>query len=184
MRSAAISGTTSPRSPTRICRRWARSRGTIPSPASRSTYTMPAGGRGYTRPPSLVSVWSTAPFLLNNYGGSVRSGARRWKRRMRSFKTSIEQMLWPEKRDQDAVLGDKVPGMIDRTTQQSFLRVSPRLCAGTAAWHVGIGQAGCCPGLFGSGGIELGPDTSANPRRSAGQPEILSEDPIGGAGGA
>ena len=28
------------------------------------TYVMPAGGRGYTRPPSLVSLWSTAPFLL------------------------------------------------------------------------------------------------------------------------
>ena len=27
---------------------------------------MPAGGRGYTRVPSLISVWSTAPFLLNN----------------------------------------------------------------------------------------------------------------------
>ena len=30
---------------------------------------MPAGGRGYTRPPSLVSLWSTAPFLLNNTVG-------------------------------------------------------------------------------------------------------------------
>src|SRR5260370_2901477 len=27
-------------------------------------YQMPAGGRGYTRPASLVSIWSTAPFLL------------------------------------------------------------------------------------------------------------------------
>jgi hypothetical protein len=25
------------------------------------TYEMPAGGRGYTRVPSLVSLWSTAP---------------------------------------------------------------------------------------------------------------------------
>ena len=33
------------------------------------TYAMPAGGRGYTRPPSLVSLWSTAPFLLNNSVG-------------------------------------------------------------------------------------------------------------------
>ena len=36
------------------------------------TYTMPAGGRGYTRPPSLVSLWSTAPFLLNNTVGPFR----------------------------------------------------------------------------------------------------------------
>ena len=35
-------------------------------------YKMPAGGRGYTRPPSLVSVWSTAPFLLNNTRRAIR----------------------------------------------------------------------------------------------------------------
>ena len=29
-------------------------------------YEMPAGGRGYIRPPSLISLWSSAPFLLNN----------------------------------------------------------------------------------------------------------------------
>ena len=32
-------------------------------------YQMPAGGRGYTRVPSLISLWSTAPFLLNNTVG-------------------------------------------------------------------------------------------------------------------
>ena len=32
-------------------------------------YKMPAGGRGYTRVPSLISLWSTAPFLLNNSVG-------------------------------------------------------------------------------------------------------------------
>ena len=32
-------------------------------------YEMPAGGRGYTRPASLISLWSTAPFLLNNSVG-------------------------------------------------------------------------------------------------------------------
>ena len=36
-------------------------------------YQMPAGGRGYTRPPSLVSVWSTAPFLLNNSVGKFEA---------------------------------------------------------------------------------------------------------------
>ena len=29
-------------------------------------YAMPAGGRGYTRVPSLISLWSSGPFLLNN----------------------------------------------------------------------------------------------------------------------
>ena len=32
-------------------------------------YDMPAGGRGYTRVPTLISLWSTAPFLLNNSVG-------------------------------------------------------------------------------------------------------------------
>ena len=35
----------------------------------------------------------------------------------------IEQMLWPEKRDQDPVLGSKIPGVIDRTTQRSSLTI-------------------------------------------------------------
>src|SRR5262249_46195491 len=32
-------------------------------------HKMPAGGRGFTRPASLISLWSTAPFLLNNTVG-------------------------------------------------------------------------------------------------------------------
>src|SRR6476646_7351561 len=37
-----------------------------PIDASPFEYELPAGGRGYTRVPSLTSLWSTAPFLLNN----------------------------------------------------------------------------------------------------------------------
>ena len=33
-------------------------------------------------------------------------------------------MLWPEKRDKDAWLGDKIPGKIDRTTEPSYLKIS------------------------------------------------------------
>jgi len=63
-------------------------------------YAMPAGGRGYIRPPSLVSIWSTAPFLLNNTVGTFYpSGSV--EDRMKSFSTSIEQLLWPEKRSCD-----------------------------------------------------------------------------------
>jgi hypothetical protein len=110
------------------------------------TYQMPAGGRGYTRPPSLASLWSTAPFLLNNSVGSIdpsnpkcsanggyASGdkdqqcmnpAPNVKKRLEAFQDSIEKMLWPEKREQDELLGDKIPGKIDRTTEQSWLKVS------------------------------------------------------------
>jgi hypothetical protein len=87
------------------------------------TYQMPAGGRGYTRPPSLISLWSTAPFLLNNTVGEF-NGDPSVKGRLATFENSIEQMLWPEKRDKDELLGDKIPGRIDRTTETSYLRVS------------------------------------------------------------
>ena len=42
---------------------------------------------------------------------------------MKVFDASIEQMLWPEKREHDAVLGDKMPGTIDRTTQRSDVTI-------------------------------------------------------------
>jgi len=85
-------------------------------------YRMPASGRGYTRPPSLVSVWTSAPFLLNNSVGPF-NGDPSVDGRMKSFQASIEQMLWPEKRDKDPVLGDKIPGVIDRTTARSWIRI-------------------------------------------------------------
>jgi hypothetical protein len=39
------------------------------------------------------------------------------------FQASIEQMLWPEKREHDSLLGDKVPGVIDRTTDRSQITI-------------------------------------------------------------
>lgn len=86
-------------------------------------YQMPAGGRGYTRPPSLISLWSTAPFLLNNAVGTF-NGDPSVKGRLDAFNDAIRQMLWPEMRDKDELLGDKIPGKIDRTTQTSYLRIS------------------------------------------------------------
>ena len=81
-------------------------------------YAMPAGGRGYTRVPSLISVWSTAPYLLNNSVGTFTTDPS-VAGRMKMFDASIQQMLWPERRQRDAVFGDKVLGTIDRTTQRS-----------------------------------------------------------------
>jgi len=87
-----------------------------------SQYVMPAGGRGYTRPPSLISLWSTAPFLLNNSLGPFDPSPS-VDARMRVFQASVEQLLWPEKRDRDPVLGDKIPGVIDRTTATSSITI-------------------------------------------------------------
>ena len=85
-------------------------------------FRMPAGGRGYTRPPSLVALWSTAPFLLNNSVGPFDPSPS-VEARMRVFQASIEQMLWPERRERDPVLGDRVPGVIDRTTRRSTITI-------------------------------------------------------------
>jgi len=93
-----------------------------PFTGDRLAYEMPAGGRGYTRVPSLISLWSTAPYLLNNSVGPFDSDPS-VATRMKVFDASIEQMLWPEKRDQDAVLGTRIPGVIDRTTQVSSLTI-------------------------------------------------------------
>jgi hypothetical protein len=124
-------------------------------------YVMPAGGRGYTRPPSLISLWSTAPYLLNNSVGEFHVSPS-VDERMKSFQNSIEQMLWPEKRDKDLILGDKIPGRIDRTTQQSYLRVSsgflPDFLRGSGGF-----LSKYLPSVFGDEGIEIGPLPKGTP---------------------
>ena len=49
---------------------------------------------------------------------------------------SIEQMLWPERREKDAVLGDKVPGFIQRTTARTFVGVPSDQLPGWVMWVV------------------------------------------------
>jgi hypothetical protein len=87
------------------------------------SYVMPSGGRGFTRPPSLVSLWSTAPFLLNNSVGKFDYDPS-VEKRMDSFQDSIEQMLLLKPREQDELLPDKIPGKMDRTTQRSYLKLA------------------------------------------------------------
>jgi len=126
-----------------------------------SQYTMPAGGRGYTRPASLISAWSTAPFLLNNSVGKFE-----WspsvEARMKSFQDSIEQMLWPERRDKDPVLGDKVPGLIDRTTTRSYLRVAAGYLPEFLRPLLDPLHR-YAPWIVGEGGVEIGPIPAGTP---------------------
>jgi len=138
-------------------------------------YVMPAGGRGYTRPPSLVSLWSTAPFLLNNSVGKFEESPS-VEARMRSFQDSIEKMLWPEKRDKDSILGDKIPGLIDRTTQQSYLRVGsgflPDFLQGSSGfWSRHF------PWLVSDNGIEIGPLPKGTPVGLLANFNLLSDSP-------
>jgi len=131
-------------------------------------YVMPAGGRGYTRPASLISVWSTAPYLLNNSVGRLNPGAPNddynpapsVERRMAAFQDGMEKMLWPEKRERDPVLGDKVPGLIDRTTTESYIRIA----SGYLPGHLQNWGPWLFPRFFKDDvGFELGPIPRGTP---------------------
>ena len=150
-----------------------------PLSGEQKTYQMPAGGRGYTRPASLVSLWSSAPFLLNNSVGDLTPGVSYEQSgpykasynpspsvddRMKSFNDSIEKMLWPEKRDKDPVLGNKIPGpsLMDRTTDRSYLRISagflPDVLQPLLSWGYRW-----FPSIFGDGGVQIGPIPKGTP---------------------
>jgi hypothetical protein len=55
------------------------------------------GGPGYYRVPSLVSVWSSAPFFNNNALGKF-TGDPSVAGRLEAFDDAITKLLWPEKR--------------------------------------------------------------------------------------
>jgi cytochrome c2 len=123
-------------------------------------YKMPAGGRGYTRVPSLVSLWATAPYLLNNSVGKFEESPF-VQARLTSFQDSISEMLWPEKRPKDPVLGDKLPGVIDRTTVRSWLRIP----TGYLPDFVNRSQSllNLAVPLFDEKGLEIGPIPAGTP---------------------
>jgi hypothetical protein len=130
-------------------------------------YEMPAGGRGYTRPASLISIWSSAPFLQNNrlgrfyWSGSVAD-------RMKSFDDSIEQLLWPEKRQGDRRFmtrsGKMVPGEIDLTTATSYLKVPKGFLPDFLQRQPLYGVLTIASsGAVGETGIEIGPIPKGTP---------------------
>ena len=149
-----------------------------------SSYVMPAGGRGYTRVPSLISVWSTTPLLLNNAIGHFEMSPS-VDARMRSFDDAITQLLWPEKRardiDQKSTLPEGVylldgtgPSHIDRTTQSSYLRVASGylpapLSSGTKFEHM------IFPWLFSEDGIQIGPIPAGTPVNLLANLDLMSD---------
>ncbi len=130
-----------------------------------SKYKMPAGGRGYTRNPSLVSIWSTAPFLLNNSLGEFR-GSGSVEDRMASFNDSMEKLLWPEKRDGNLEIitdsGKKHPGQVDLTTTMSYLMLSSGYLPDFLQGLMDPLQR-WLPWLFSNKGIQLGPIRAGMP---------------------
>jgi hypothetical protein len=124
-------------------------------------FQMPGGGRGYTRVPSLISVWSTAPFLLNNSVGKFDPSPS-VEARLASFQDSIEKLLWPEKREHDSVLGNKVPGLIDRTSGPTYLRIPTGFLPEFLQPLVEPGDR-LLPNLFEKSGVQIGPIPSGTP---------------------
>jgi hypothetical protein len=139
-------------------------------------FTMPAGGRGFTRPPSLISLWSTAPFLLNNTVGRFSQNPS-VDTRMRVFNDSIEQLLWPEKRERDAALGDQGVGLIQRTTATSWLKLPAGFIPGPL--RALRGPLGLLfPGLVTpEGDLKIGPIPKGAPVNLLGNFDPLPEDP-------
>jgi hypothetical protein len=138
---------------------------------------MPAGGRGYTRVPSLIALWSTAPYLLNNSVGPFDQNPS-VDSRMRVFQASIEQMLWPERRVHDTLLGTKVPGTIDRTTVPSYLTVAKGYLPDLVQKNIGKVRA-LVPKAFPNGDdsqLAIGPIPAGTPVGLLANVRLLSED--------
>jgi len=157
-------------------------------------FPMPGGGRGFTRPASLISLWSTAPFLLNNRVGKAwenkdtqyyydYSPAPSVEKRMGYFQNAIEQMLWPNRRETDETLVREFanrhitdfPGYIDRTSQRCYLRIAPGYVPDKLKGLLELGQP-LFPSFFGNGGIDIGPIPPGTPIGLLANLDLLPDD--------
>lgn len=114
-----------------------------PHPATagrkQSEVGVPAGGTGFYRTPSLISLWSSAPFLHNNALGKY-TGDPSVAGRMTAFDDVAEKLLLPAKRDgvkgiwrpaqesQFTIHGDYLPGLLKKALNEhldddGFLRI-------------------------------------------------------------
>jgi hypothetical protein len=171
-----------------------------PITGAQTDYQMPGGGRGFTRPASLISLWSTAPFLLNNTVGrldpldpndpqDLYNPSPGVEQRLASFQNSIEQMLWPERRDHDdggiadkmpARNGMKLPSAIARTTTYSYLRV-PRGYLPEFVQNLLGPLEKLFPFLLHNGEVEIGPIPSGTPVNLLANIDLMGEGLSGDA---
>jgi hypothetical protein len=93
---------------------------------------------------------------------------------MNSFQNSIEQMLWPEKRDKDSLLPDKLPGKIDRTTETSYIRIATGFLPDYLKPLLKPGQR-LFPMFFENEGLVLGPVPKGTPVGLLANLDVLGE---------
>ena len=91
---------------------------------------------------------------------------------MRSFQDSIEQMLWPARREKDSLLGDKIPGKIDRTPEPTYLRVAGGYLPD---FLKPLLDDPLLPKVFSGGGIQLGPIPTGTPINLLANANLLFE---------
>jgi hypothetical protein len=125
-----------------------------PETGAKLEMKLPEGGRGYLRPTSLLGLWYSAPYLNNNSLGGQGSDPRP-EARQAAFQSGMEQLLWPEKREKDEKLGDRIPGRMDRTTAVSRLRLPARFVP--AELRGLLEYTGFLPGFKKPQDFEIGP---------------------------
>ena len=131
-----------------------------PQNGTKHEMKLPEGGRGYLRPPSLAGLWYSAPYLNNNSLGEFESGPALEARRV-AFQSGMEQLLWQEKREKDAQLGDRVPGKMERTTAVSRLRLPARFVPDELSGL--LEYTGFLPGFKKPQDVEIGPIPAGTP---------------------
>lgn len=147
-----------------------------PFTGERYDYEIPAGGRGFTRVASLVSLWSTAPYLLNNSVGKFHASPS-VEARLSSFEDGIEKMLWPEKRLSDVDIVQRIglnassataglDGYMYRTTAASCLKI-PNGYLPLPKW---LSKA-----ILGEDGLQVGPVPKGTPVNLLSNIQILPE---------
>lgn len=92
------------------------------------SFTVPGGGPGYYRVPTLVGIWAGAPFLHNN-GLGIFNGDPSVAGRMQAFDDAIDRMFYPDKRDGIAT--------IPRTSARSWLIIPAQYLPGAIEGIVG-----------------------------------------------
>ena len=83
------------------------------------------GGPGFYRPPSLLSIWATAPFLHNNSLGLFNNDPS-VNGRLAAFDDAIRKLLWEDKRMENTNYASAEQlkhdhGLIWRTPNETFL---------------------------------------------------------------
>jgi mono/diheme cytochrome c family protein len=79
------------------------------------TFRIQGGGPGYYRPPSLISLWSSAPFLHNNTVGPREPADPSVEGRMKAFNESIDELLLLNVKERKP--------LVWKTTAASYIRI-------------------------------------------------------------